>query len=116
MVPDIEGVISADLIKLNSQLDNVFSYCMFKYGFYSQLVSQFGNGTNVIHLKPSSIKNQKMLVPTDALIKQFVSLITPTIDEIEKLNTQNDILSKQRDLLLPRLISGKLSVEGKEVI
>lgn len=116
LVPDISGVISADLIKLNSSLDNVFSYCLFKYGFYSKLVSQFGNGANVIHLKPSSIKNQKILIPTKDIIEKFVSLVTPTIDEIEKLNTQNDILLKQRDALLPRLMSGKLSVEGKEIV
>ncbi len=116
LVPDISGVISADLIKLNSSLDNVFSYCLFKYGFYSKLVSQFGNGANVIHLKPSSIKNQKILIPTKDIIEKFVSLVTPTIDEIEKLNSQNDILLKQRDALLPRLMSGKLSVEGKEIV
>ncbi|MCI6524634.1 MAG: restriction endonuclease subunit S [Candidatus Enterosoma sp.] len=116
LVPDISGVISADLIKLNSSLDNVFSYCLFKYGFYSKLVSQFGNGANVIHLKPSSIKNQKILIPTKDIIEKFVSLVTPTIDEIEKLNSQNDILLKQRDALLPRLMSGKLSVEGKEIL
>lgn len=34
LVPNIEGIISADLIKLNSSIDNVFSYCMFRWGFY----------------------------------------------------------------------------------
>lgn len=32
------------------------------------------------------------------------------IDIIDKINIQNDILIKQRDMLLPRLMSGKLKV------
>ena len=33
-------------------------------------------------------------------------------DTINKLNTGNDSLSRQRDLLLPRLMSGKLEVKA----
>lgn len=32
------------------------------------------------------------------------------IDIVDDLNRQNDILTKQRDMLLPRLMSGKLEV------
>ncbi|MDE7221648.1 MAG: restriction endonuclease subunit S [Ureaplasma sp.] len=116
LVPNISGVISSDLIKIESKINNVFSYCLFRFGFYSKLISQFGNGANVIHLRPDSIKNQKILIPDYALIEKFVSHVEPMLDEIEKLNEQNELLAKQRDALLPRLMSGKLSVEGKEVI
>ena len=33
------------------------------------------------------------------------------LDEIDVLNQKNQLLQETRDLLLPRLISGKLSVE-----
>ena len=112
LIPNIRGIISADLIKLESEIDNVFSYCLFKHGFYSKLISQFGNGANVIHLKPTSIKNQKILIPNEIIINKFAALINPTIDEIEKLNSENDLLIKQRDSLLPRLMSGKLEVRN----
>lgn len=116
LMPDVEGVISADLIRLDSNINHVFLYCLCRYGFYSTLFSQFGNGANVIHLKPESIRNQKILMPNSTLINMFVKYIEPTIDEIEILNKKNDLLVKQRDALLPRLMSGKLSVEGREVI
>lgn len=116
LIPNIMGVISADLIKLVSPIDNVFSYCMFKYGFYSKMISQFGNGANVIHLKPQSIKNQKILIPNEGLIDRFVRIVKPIIEEIENYNKANNNLVKQRDALLPRLMSGKLSVEGKEIL
>ncbi len=110
LVPKIEGVISADLIKLESNINNVFWYCLFKFGNYSKMFSQFGNGTNVIHLKPQSLNNQKILIPSDDLIEKFSSIVEPIIDQIECLNSQIDILIKQRDALLPRLMSGKLDV------
>ena len=110
LIPKLQGVISADLIKLNSNIDNVFSYCLFRFGFYSKLFSQFGNGANVIHLKPSSIKNQKILIPSNDLIKKFVDKVSIMMDEIENLNMVNDNLIKQRDALLPKLMSGKLEI------
>lgn len=115
LVPDIEGVISMDLVKINSNLNNRFSQCLFKYGFYSKLFSQFGNGANVIHLKPDSLRNQKILLPKQNLIDDFVNIVNPMFDELEKIYKQNELLIEQRDFLLPRLMSGKLSVEGKEI-
>ncbi len=110
LVPKLSGVISADLVKLVSPLNNVFSYCMFRWGFYSSYISQFGNGANVIHLKPGSIKNAKMLIPNNRIMDGFVKITEPIIDQIDILNEKNDALIQQRDLLLPRLMSGKLEV------
>lgn len=105
-------VISADLIKLNSKIDNLFIYSLCKYGYYSRFFSQFANGSNVLHLKPSSLKNQKVLVPDKNLIDEFVKIVKPINDIIKNLNRENDNLKQQRDLLLPRLMSGKLEVKG----
>ncbi len=110
LIPNIRGVISADLIKLSSKINNVFSYCMFRWGFYSKYVSQFGNGANVIHLKPSTIANKKFLIPAEKIITAFTKLVDPIVDHIESLYAENKNLIKQRDLLLPRLMSGKLEV------
>ena len=110
LVPKIDGVISADLIKICSSMSNIFSYCMFRWGAYSAYISQFGNGANVIHLKPDSIKNIKILKPSDVIIEMFVKIAEPIIENINRLNVQNDNLIKQRDLLLPRLMRGKLAV------
>lgn len=112
LIPIIEGtsVISADLVKVKSKIPNQFLYCMCRYGFYSKYFSQFANGANVLHLKPKTLRNKKVLLPTDDLIKDFTKNVIPMLDSIDKINLQNDILTKQRDLLLPRLMSGKLEV------
>lgn len=112
LIPEISGmsVISADLVKLNPKVPNVFFYCMCRYGFYSKYFSQFANGANVLHLKPNVLLNKKILLPTAELIEAFAEKVQPMIDIVNYLNRQNDLLSKQRDLLLPRLMSGKLKV------
>ena len=112
LIPIIEGtsVISADLVKVKSKIPNQFLYCMCRYGFYSKYFSLFANGANVLHLKPNTLMNKKIFLPTEDLIKKFTKNVIPMLDVIDKINLQNDILIKQRDMLLPRLMSGKLEV------
>ena len=113
LIPNIANlsVISADLIKLKSDIDNVYLYAMFRWGNVSRYISQFANGANVLHLRPQVLKNIKVLLPQKTLIEKYVSTVKPMIETINKLNTENDNLSRQRDLLLPRLMSGKLEVK-----
>lgn len=56
------------------------------------------------------IKRIKILVPNDSILKKFESTIDPIYNHIIALNKQKQNLIKQRDLLLPRLMSGKLAV------
>lgn len=110
LIPVIDGtsVISADLVKIESKVPNQFLYCMCRYGFYSKYFSQFANGANVLHLKPNTLLNKKVLLPTEDLIETFTKKVIPMVDIVDKINLQNDILIKQRNYLLPRLMSGKL--------
>ena len=111
-VPNLPSisVISADLIKIVSDIDNVFLYAMFKYGNVSRYISQFANGANVLHLRPQAILNIKVILPPQEMIDKYVRIAKPLIEQIEMLNQVNANLTKQRDMLLPRLMSGKLEV------
>ena len=104
-------VISADLIKINSFIDNIFLYSMFIYGGVSLCFSQYGNGTNVIHLRPVCLKNIKMLIPEENIIDKYVSIVKKYFEMIDVIQTQNENLIKQRDALLPKLMSGKLEIK-----
>lgn len=53
----------------------------------------------------------KILIPSNDVQHQFEQLIEPMFEEIQLLGEKNQVLQETRDLLLPRLISGKLSVE-----
>lgn len=113
LVPQVEGisVISADLIRISSPIQNVFLYAMFKYGKVSKYISQFANGANVLHLKPQTILGIKILLPQQTLIDKYVNIASEFFNKIEYLSQMNGNLTKQRDMLLPRLMSGKLEVK-----
>ena len=55
--------------------------------------------------------NKKVLIPNTELQKSFRKKVIPIFKQIEMLYKQITNLTQQRDLLLPRLMSGKLEVE-----
>ena len=63
-----------------------------------------------IAFKTKCTVKQKILLPTAELIEAFTEKVQPMIDIMDDLNRQNDLLTKQRDMLLPRLMSGKIEV------
>ncbi|AEJ00020.1 restriction modification system DNA specificity domain-containing protein [Nitrosomonas sp. Is79A3] len=57
----------------------------------------------------------KLLVPTEDLLRAFHEKIEPMFRQRHFLQQQSERLRKTRDMLLPRLISGKLSVEHLDI-
>lgn len=53
---------------------------------------------------------RKLLIPPDPLLKSYAETVTPLYELLHTLQRQNTNLRAQRDLLLPRLVSGKLDV------
>ena len=58
------------------------------------------------------IKKLKVLLPPIALCENFNKIVSPYLQQCELLMRENQILTNQRDLLLPRLMSGKLEVNA----
>ena len=58
----------------------------------------------------STFDHIKVVVPDNNTIDKFDALVSPIMDETNRLLEENKSLIKQRDLLLPRLMSGKLEV------
>lgn len=67
-------------------------------------------GTSQGALTIENLKKVKILKPDKNIIQRFYENIGVLLRKIENLQTQNQNLKKQRDLLLPRLMSGKLEV------
>ncbi|HET8964298.1 MAG TPA: restriction endonuclease subunit S [Chitinophagales bacterium] len=61
------------------------------------------------------IEATKVNIPPNEVQQGFEGILKPMYEEIQTLGEKNQILQETRDLLLPRLISGKLSVEDLEM-
>lgn len=98
------------LIRANQKVGKHFLYWSLK-----ELQPWFMNmgigSTNQQELYRSTIKNAKILVPSNSdLLDNFEDKIQDIHLQIVLLRDKNKNLTKQRDMLLPRLMSGKLEV------
>jgi len=73
-----------------------------------------GNGAIFNSVSKNELEDFKAMYPPIDLIVQFTEIVKPMDDQIEILIKQNKNLTKTRNLLLPRLISGKLSLKQSE--
>ena len=68
-------------------------------------------GTSQSALTIENLKNIKIIKPMNEIIIKYKKFSEEILNEINNLQNQNNNLIKQRDLLLPRLMSGKLEVK-----
>jgi type I restriction enzyme S subunit len=118
-IPNLPGkktVISLDVIRLiPREMSTTFLYAYMRYSGFADYIKEFANGANVLHLKPDLVGKQRLLFPPNDLREMFSDLVEPIYQEADKLEEANSVLAQTRDLLLPRLISGKLSVEDRDI-
>jgi type I restriction enzyme S subunit len=58
----------------------------------------------------SDLANSKLMMPPNAIIARFTEIVRPIFVQSETLMYQAKLLTKLRDSLLPRLISGELQI------
>ena len=56
------------------------------------------------------MRRYKLLVPKDDILEAFADKVLPIVEQKRLLHQKNLNLVAQRDMLLPRLMSGKLEV------
>ena len=87
------------------------NYCYYLLKEIFKKEDSFGNGAVFNAVTKNDLLRIKLNEPSFEVCKKFQDLIQPIDDEIKVLTDKNQLLQQTRDLLLPRLISGKLSVE-----
>lgn len=86
-----------------------------KFIFYTLMLNRIyflyvATGATVPSLRQNNFTNMKIIMPEMELVNKYDDIVSSFIDEINSLKKKNENLIKQRDLLLPRLMSGKLEV------
>jgi len=72
-------------------------------------------GTTYPEINKSSFREMHIFIPDAILINEFDGVVRRIIDQIRCLKKQNVLLTKARDLVLPRLMNGEIQIEGKQV-
>ena len=99
-------------VRVTSKIKNLSNYYLY-FSLYPQIkaLEQMIVGTTVAHLGDKHLKKITILIPEDKILKMSYERFEPMMNRIYSLQQQITNLIQQRDLLLPRLMSGKLEVK-----
>jgi type I restriction enzyme S subunit len=75
----------------------------------SQLQS-IATGATFKEITKSAFKRFSFVFPNREILREFAALALPIEREIELLERESHTLARTRDLLLPRLVSGRLDI------
>lgn len=64
---------------------------------------------------PGTTLDFEFNLPSTAWIEKFCSIVTPIYDMIGSNIVENQALAKQRDILLPRLMSGEIDISNVDI-
>ena len=106
------AIYSMDLVKVvpNKGMQNEFIYGMFRYSSFPDEVKQYANGANVLHLNPEKILDFRFPLPIKHLREKYSEIVSKLYAQYDVLDKKNTNLRQTLDLLLPKLISGEISL------
>ncbi|MBB5772102.1 type I restriction enzyme S subunit [Brevundimonas vesicularis] len=118
-LPGVNGIGfgSTEFIVMRGERSGpAFTYCLSRLpGFRDHARSSMSGATGRQRARTESVATYAMAIPaSDDLFDRFESAAWPMLELVGKLGSMNERLATSRDLLLPRLISGQLSVEAAE--
>lgn len=115
------GVVSINgyLAHTNQQINSIVlkkaferEWAYFTLHSMKGTIELFGaTGATMTNLSKGKFENLKILYPSNGLVSRYHTLTKGIFSKIKNLNIQNRNLKKQRDLLLPRLMNGTITVK-----
>lgn len=97
-------------IVLNKAFEREWAY--FTLHSMKETIELFGaTGATMTNLSKGKFEKLKILYPSNKLVSRYHTLTKDIFSKIKNLKIQNQNLIKQRDLLLPRLMNGSITVK-----
>jgi type I restriction enzyme S subunit len=110
----VDGVASTDAIIIVPKASRFFALtlaCVSSTDFVDH-ATQTSKGTKMPRADWEVLVKYPIAIPPDTLLSQFNSLVEDIVALIHNMILRNRNLHRTRDLLLPRLVSGKLDVSN----
>ncbi|CZT38414.1 restriction endonuclease subunit S [Streptococcus agalactiae] len=105
------GGLNQHLFKVSSQnYDKWFYYSWTKYYLQEFINIAADKATTMGHITRSSLENAKILIPNAKDYEMISSILVPIYDDIIQNRIASRKLAQLRDEILPKLISGELSI------
>ena len=105
----LSDIWAADCSYYQDKKNLWFVYNTLRY--LESVLSNLQCGAAQPHVYPKNINKISIIIPDNQTMQLYCQQVEPIYQQIKTFKEMNNSLIKQRDLLLPRLMSGKLSVE-----
>lgn len=109
IVSEEKCLLNQRVCKLESKYP-YFTYSFFKQEAVYQTLCNIAYGTAQLNLSPVLVGNTKIVLPPESLQRQYNNWVRPLFMLKQEYIEETKKLIYQRDLLLPRLMSGKMEV------
>lgn len=95
-----------------SGVSREYLYSLFTSTAFASVYGTLVTGTTGSHqrIRPESVLEMQFTIPTAALIRAYTDVVKPMFDRINRNTEQSRTLATLRDTLLPKLLSGEISV------
>lgn len=91
--------------------ENMRLYLLYSLKTRKEEIIANANGSTFLEISKGRFRQMKILLPSNTVLNAFEKRAQTLFKEVLNLELQNQLLTRQRDLLLPRLMSGKLEVK-----
>jgi len=85
-------------------------YLFFALGALKEAMEAIGGGATMGNVNKTKFEGLEVLKPATSLLREFHEFCAPLFRQIQLLSVQNLRLRTARDLLLPRLMNGEITV------
>jgi len=100
------------MLKPNKQYYSFYLYILFKWAYGNDLIMSIKGGSAQPKFNKTDFKSLKIIAPKDIVLEKYHSMISVLFNKMRILEDESRRLAQLRDTLLPRLMSGELSVDG----
>lgn len=97
-------------MRANEKISSEFLYMLLLSQDVQNYCQSKANGSAQKGIRMGDLRKYTFLLPVKNTINDFTNQISPLLSNVSLLRNKNKNLIKQRDMLLPRLMSGKLKV------
>lgn len=98
------------IFKSETMRDTAYLYYWMTSSTMQEIFGAQTNGASQQFVGLTFMRRYKLLVPKDDILEAFAAKVLPVVEQKRLLHQKNLNLVAQRDMLLPRLMSGKLEV------
>lgn len=98
------------IFKPETMRDTAYLYYWMTSSTMQEIFGTQTNGASQQFVGLTFMRRYKLLVPKDDILEAFAEKVSPIVEQKRLSHQKNLNLAAQRDMLLPRLMSGKLEV------